>query len=163
MQVQVISKVEGSNQLIKEYLGKISLNKGSVVLVDIRIEDIEKIEYLNNQAAITLKNGEKILIENFDKEESSLVFRNENSELYLFDFETISYNPIDKIEPLLYPTSEVDKGALFIWPIALASGAGIIAAVANVLDSKDSLNGKSAYELYVEEARKNGEEPLSQE
>src|SRR5690606_11303184 len=132
MQVQVISKVDGSNQLVKEYLEKIVLTKDSIDLVDIKIEDIEKIEYLSNQAVITLKNGEKIVVDNFDEAESSLVFRNEKSELYLFDFETISYNPIDKIEPLLYGQSE--STFISVWPfVGLAlSGIGLIAAGSSV-------------------------------
>jgi hypothetical protein len=36
MQVQVISKAGGNNQLIKEYLEKIELDKDSVVLVDVK-------------------------------------------------------------------------------------------------------------------------------
>jgi len=45
--------------LIKNYLHKIKLTDSSIVLIDVKVEDIEKIEYLNNQAVITLKNGEK--------------------------------------------------------------------------------------------------------
>ncbi|WP_347455732.1 BapA/Bap/LapF family large adhesin [Acinetobacter thermotolerans] len=116
MQVQVISKAGGSNKLIKEYIEAIQIKEESVVLIDVKIEDIEKIEYLDNKAIITLKNGEQIVIDNFNIEESSLVFRNENSELFLFDSETITYNPIDKIEPLLYGHSS--SSFISVWPIA---------------------------------------------
>ncbi|WP_347463745.1 SwmB domain-containing protein [Acinetobacter thermotolerans] len=130
MQVQVISKAGGSNKLIKEYIEAIQLKEESVVLIDVKIEDIEKIEYLDNKAIITLKNGEQIVIDNFNIEESSLVFRNENSELFLFDFETISYNPIDKIEPLLYGHSS--SSFISIWPIAglALGGIGLVAGAA---------------------------------
>lgn len=106
MQIQVISKAGGNTQLIKEYLEKIELNKDSVVLVDVKVEDIEKIEYINNQAVITLKNGEKILVDQFNPEKSSLVFRNEQSEMFLFNFDSVSYNPLNELESLLYKGSE---------------------------------------------------------
>lgn len=130
MQVQVIAKENGSNNLIKNYLHKIELTDSSIVLIDVKVEDIEKIEYLNNQAVITLKNGEKIAVDNFDIEESSLVFRNEQAELFLFDFKTITYNPIDKIEPLLYGQSE--SSFVSVWPfVGLAlGGVGLIAGAA---------------------------------
>ena len=130
MQVQVIAKENGSNSLIKNYLHKIKLTDSSIVLIDVKVEDIEKIEYLNNQAVITLKNGEKIAVDNFNIEESSLVFRNEQAEFFLFDFKTVTYNPIDKIEPLLYGQSE----SLFVsvWPFVSlgAAGIGVIAGAA---------------------------------
>ncbi|MFC3508082.1 BapA prefix-like domain-containing protein, partial [Acinetobacter pseudolwoffii] len=150
MQVQVISKVDGSNQLVKEYLEKIVLTKDSIVLVDIKIEDIEKIEYLSNQAVITLKNGEKIVVDNFDEAESSLVFRNEKSELYLFDFETISYNPIDKIEPLLYGQSE--STFISVWPfVGLAlSGIGLIAAGSSGSSSSSENNDSIVDEVVTQ-------------
>ena len=59
MQVQVISKSNGSNNLIKNYLQKIELADSSIVLMDVKVEDIEKIEYINNQAVITLKMAKK--------------------------------------------------------------------------------------------------------
>ncbi|WP_347456806.1 BapA/Bap/LapF family large adhesin [Acinetobacter thermotolerans] len=138
MQVQVISKAGGSNKLIKEYIEAIQLKEESVVLIDVKIEDIEKIEYLDNKAIITLKNGEQIVIDNFNIEESSLVFRNENSELFLFDFETISYNPIDKIEPLLYGHSS--SSFISIWPIAglALGGIGLVAGAAGGSSSSSS-------------------------
>ncbi|MFV5310960.1 Ig-like domain-containing protein [Acinetobacter schindleri] len=130
MQVQVIAKENGSNSLIKNYLHKIKLTDSSIVLIDVKVEDIEKIEYLNNQAVITLKNGEKIAVDNFNIEESSLVFRNEQAELFLFDFKTVTYNPIDKIEPLLYGQSE--SSFVSVWPfVGLAlGGIGLIAGAA---------------------------------
>ncbi|MGN9714564.1 BapA/Bap/LapF family prefix-like domain-containing protein, partial [Acinetobacter variabilis] len=140
MQVQVISKAGGNNQLIKEYLEKIELNKDSVVLVDVKVEDIEKIEYINNQAVITLKSGEIIVVNQFNPEKSSLVFRNEQSEMFLFDFETLDYNPIDKIEPLLYGHSE--SAFINIWPIAGLGIAGI-GLIAGITDNKNS-NTESA-------------------
>ncbi|WP_347473804.1 Ig-like domain-containing protein [Acinetobacter thermotolerans] len=137
MQVQVISKAGGSNKLIKEYIEAIQLKEESVVLIDVKIEDIEKIEYLDNKAIITLKNGEQIVIDNFNIEESSLVFRNENSELFLFDFETISYNPIDKIEPLLYGHSE--SSFISVWPIVGTVGvSGLMAAAIGGSSSSSS-------------------------
>ena len=130
MQVQVVAKENGSNSLIKNYLHKIKLTDSSIVLIDVKVEDIEKIEYLNNQAVITLKNGEKIAVDNFNIEESSLVFRNEQTELFLFDFKTVTYNPIDKIEPLLYGQSE--SSFVSVWPfVGLAlGGIGLIAGAA---------------------------------
>ncbi|MFV5525462.1 BapA prefix-like domain-containing protein, partial [Acinetobacter variabilis] len=140
MQVQVISKAGGNNQLIKEYLEKIELNKDSVVLVDVKVEDIEKIEYINNQAVITLKSGEIILVNQFNPKKSSLIFRNEQSEMFLYDFETLDYNPIDKIEPLLYGHSE--SAFINIWPIAGLGIAGI-GLIAGITDNKNS-NTESA-------------------
>ena len=68
MQIQVILKADGNNQLIKEYLEAIQLKNDSVILVDVKVEDIEKIEYLDNKAIITLRNGEQIVIDNFKVE-----------------------------------------------------------------------------------------------
>ncbi|ATO20794.1 hypothetical protein BS636_14445 [Acinetobacter sp. LoGeW2-3] len=141
MQVQVISKENGSNNLIKNYSQKIELNNNSVVLIDVKVEDIEKIEYLNNQAVITLKNGEKIAVDNFNIEESSLVFRNEQAELFLFDFKTITYNPIDKIEPLLYGQSE--SSFVSVWP--WAAGAAVIGGLAIAAGSSGSSSGSNSH------------------
>ncbi|MCO8066283.1 Ig-like domain-containing protein [Acinetobacter schindleri] len=130
MQVQVIAKENGSNNLIKNYLHKIELTDSSIVLIDVKVEDIEKIEYINNQAVITLKNGEKIIVDNFNVEESSLVFRNEQSELFLFDFETVSYDPLSEIELLLNGSQ---SSLIDLWPwVAGAVAVGILTADSSV-------------------------------
>ncbi|WP_104501047.1 BapA/Bap/LapF family large adhesin [Acinetobacter indicus] len=130
MQIQMISKSTWDTQVVTKELKNLSLSESTVVLIDIRVENIEKIDYSHNKVIIFLNNGEQIIIENFNSEESSLVFRNENSELFLFDFETISYNPIDKIEPLLYGHSS--SSFISIWPIAglVLGGIGLVAGAA---------------------------------
>ncbi|WP_168526772.1 BapA prefix-like domain-containing protein, partial [Acinetobacter sp. A3] len=145
MQVQIISKENGSNSVINEIVEKILLSENSIVLIDTKIEDIDKIDYLNNQAVITLKNGEKIIVDNFNVEESSLVFRNEQSELFIYDFNSVSYNPLSNIELLLN-----DSGNFLIdlWP--WAAGAVAIGALAG---AGGGSSGKSQTNIAHEEAK----------
>ncbi|WP_411687958.1 BapA/Bap/LapF family large adhesin [Acinetobacter indicus] len=138
MQIQMISKSTWDTQVVTKELKNLSLSESTVVLIDIRVENIEKIDYSHNKVIIFLNNGEQIIIENFNSEESSLLFRGEQSELFLFDFETISYNPIDKIEPLLYGHSS--SSFISIWPIAglALGGIGLVAGAAGGSSSSSS-------------------------
>ncbi|WP_435370314.1 BapA/Bap/LapF family prefix-like domain-containing protein, partial [Acinetobacter indicus] len=142
MQIQMISKSTWDTQVVTKELKNLSLSESTVVLIDIRVENIEKIDYSHNKVIIFLNNGEQIIIENFNSEESSLLFRGEQSELFLFDFETISYNPIDKIEPLLYEQS--DSSIINIWPwVGGAAGIGVLSAAVGSNGSSGSTSNST--------------------
>ncbi|WP_431605735.1 GA-like domain-containing protein [Acinetobacter schindleri] len=112
------------------------LNQNSVVKIGVKIEDVANILREGNAAVITLKNGKKIVVENyFDPavNESLLVFEGNNGELYWAEFtdssgqllDVVKYNPIT--EEALLGGGATDLlpwigGALAVGGIAAAVG-----------------------------------------
>ena len=130
--ISVISK-ESHQVLENVNSSKVGLNENSVVVVQVSKDDVASITRENNNALITLRNGEVIVVENYFNAEfadNSLVFQDDSGQLYWVKFtntdgtiaETILYYPIEEIEPLLYSDNFV--GGILPWLV----GAGIAAA-----------------------------------
>uniref|UniRef100_UPI003F55E2A8 BapA/Bap/LapF family prefix-like domain-containing protein n=1 Tax=Acinetobacter schindleri TaxID=108981 RepID=UPI003F55E2A8 len=143
--IDILAKNNG--QIIQSLnADSVILNQNSVVKIGVKIDDVANILREGNAAVITLKNGEKIVVENyFDPtvNESLLVFEGNNGELYWAEFtdssgqmlDVVKYNPITE-EALL------GGGATDLLPWiggALAVG-GIAAAVGGSGGSSSSGN-----------------------
>ncbi|MEK5768336.1 GA-like domain-containing protein, partial [Acinetobacter schindleri] len=143
--IDILAKNNG--QIIQSLnTNSVVLNQNSVVKIGVKIDDVANILREGNAAVITLKNGEKIVVENyFDPavNESLLVFEGNNGELYWAEFtdssgqmlDVVKYNPITE-EALL------GGGATDLLPWiggALAVG-GIAAAVGGSGGSSSSNN-----------------------
>ena len=135
--ISVISK-ESQQVLENVNSSKVGLNENSVVVVQVSKDDVVSITRENNNALITLRNGEVIVVENYFNAEfadNSLVFQDDSGQLYWVKFtstdgtiaETILYYPIEEIEPLLYSDNFV--GGILPWLVG-AGVAGIAAAAA---------------------------------
>ncbi|MEQ1370542.1 SwmB domain-containing protein, partial [Acinetobacter schindleri] len=135
--IDILAKNNG--QIIQSLnADSVILNQNSVVKIGVKIEDVANILREGNAAVITLKNGEKIVVENyFDPavNESLLVFEGDNGELYWAEFtdssgqmlETIKYHPFQ--EELLSAGSLEGLlpwigGAVAIGGIAAAASSG---------------------------------------
>ncbi|WP_333839930.1 GA-like domain-containing protein, partial [Acinetobacter schindleri] len=133
--IDILAKNNG--QIIQSLnADSVILNQNSVVKIGVKIEDVANILREGNAAVITLKNGEKIVVENyFDPavNESLLVFEGNNGELYWAEFtdssgqllDVVKYNPIT--EEALLGGEATDLlpwigGALAVGGIAAAVG-----------------------------------------
>lgn len=135
--IKVISK-ETHQLLVESNSGKIILSDASVVVLKINKNDVKQIEKKGLNAVVTLKTGEKIIIENFFSDdvyhsENSLVFENDQKKLLWVQFtdangailDNITYSYINSIEPLLYKDAvagplgwsfiPVTIGGIFLW------------------------------------------------
>ena len=133
--IDILAKNNG--QIIQSLnTNSVVLNQNSVVKIGVKIEDVANILREGNAAVITLKNGKKIVVENyFDPavNESLLVFEGNNGELYWAEFtdssgqllDVVKYNPIT--EEALLGGGATDLlpwigGALAVGGIAAAVG-----------------------------------------
>ncbi|WP_312080450.1 BapA/Bap/LapF family prefix-like domain-containing protein, partial [Acinetobacter schindleri] len=131
--IDILAKNNG--QIIQSLnTDSVILNQNSVVKIGVKIEDVANILREGNAAVITLKSGEKIVVENyFDPavNESLLVFEGNNGELYWAEFTDssgqllVKYNPIT--EEALLGGGATDLlpwigGALAVGGIAAAVG-----------------------------------------
>ena len=133
--IDILAKNNG--QIIQSLnADSVILNQNSVVKIGVKIDDVANILREGNAAVITLKNGEKIVVENyFDPavNESLLVFEGNNGELYWAEFtdssgqmlDVVKYNPIT--EEALLGGGATDLlpwigGALAVGGIAAAVG-----------------------------------------
>lgn len=126
--MQVISKTT-HKVILETEVTHIRLSENSVVVLDLSRDEIESILREGTSAIIVLKNGEKIIIENFFAENSDHeIVLKEDIRLYHAEFTTdgqfIRYDLLNDIEPLLY--SDPLKAAL-PW-IGGALGVGALAA-----------------------------------
>ena len=137
-QITVTSK-ETSQVLKQVNANTIGLSQNSVVLINVDKDNVQSITRSGDDAVITLKNGEVIVVENYfspQTPDNSLVFVDDDGQLYWAQFtdaagqiaESITFVPLDNITPLLYSDSFV--GAFLPW-IAGAGAAGAIAAAAS--------------------------------
>ncbi|MEN8283392.1 BapA/Bap/LapF family prefix-like domain-containing protein [Acinetobacter gerneri] len=84
--IQVISKK--THQILEKVNNnQIKLNGDSVVQIKASAQDVLSIERSGNNAIITLKNGEKIIIENyFNAENSNSLVFDDNNQLSVLSF-----------------------------------------------------------------------------
>ena len=147
-QLKIVSK-ESHNVLQDNVDGNVTLSEASVVIVKANAEDIQQIKRDGNNAVITLKSGEQIVIVNFfpngkDDTENSLVFEDEQHQLKWAQFidangvslESITLTTIESIEPLLFGANSMNPWAWLAIP-AVAAGIAIASH-----DNKDSTPDK---------------------
>uniref|UniRef100_UPI0013A708AC Ig-like domain-containing protein n=1 Tax=Acinetobacter sp. MB5 TaxID=2069438 RepID=UPI0013A708AC len=137
--IQIISK-ESHKVLETINSNHVSVTQNSVVVVDVRQQDVATITRDGNSAVITLKNGDQIVIQNFyntNTPDNSLVFRDDNHELLVIEHSAtseVSYLPIESIDPLLYTDSAnavAGAAGLSAWGIGAGLAAGVVAAAAS--------------------------------
>ncbi|ALH95750.1 Ig-like domain repeat protein [Acinetobacter equi] len=136
MNVELISKK--THEILNNGDAKnISLTEATVVIVYVAKNNVKAIEKVNKNVVIILMSGEKIIIENFFKDDSNksdntLVLENDDTRELLWVkivgengelLNPISYNPIQSIEPFLYEQTDYLN---FVVPL-LAGGAAIAA------------------------------------
>ncbi|EPF69878.1 hypothetical protein F945_03627 [Acinetobacter rudis CIP 110305] len=121
-EMKIVSKA--SHKVLQELNGqKAALTEASVVVIKANMDDVQQIVKDGKNAVITLKNGEKIVIENFFtgvgyETENSLVLNDDDNKLLWAQFtdangamlDNITFGYIDTIEPLLY-----HDGAYSLW------------------------------------------------
>src|SRR5690606_9111295 len=179
-EIQVLAKDNG--QLIQNLnTDSIILNQHSVVKFGVKIEDIANIKKEGDAAVITLKNGEKIVVENYFEsgvDESLLVFEGKNGELYWAEFtdssgqllDVIKYNPITEEALLGGAASELLPwigGAIAVGGIVAGASSGGSSnngggsPVTNPVDAaevliKDAEDKQKAAEDLLNELQKDG-------
>ena len=88
---------------------KIQISQPSIVQLDLKQEDIQTIHRVGNQCVITLKNGQKIIIDDFYTDDfgspNTLVLKGTQSQYDLVEMDvdgkTVSYRPVDELmQPL---------------------------------------------------------------
>ncbi|ATO19676.1 hypothetical protein BS636_08430 [Acinetobacter sp. LoGeW2-3] len=178
--IEILAKDNG--QIIQSLnADSVVLNQNSIVKVGAKIEDVANITREGNAAIITLKNGEKIVVENyFDPavNESLLAFEGNNGELYWAEFtdssgqllDVIKYNPITEEALLGGAASELLPwigGAIAVGGIAAAASSGGSSnngggsPVTNPVDAaealiKDAEDKQKAAEDLLNELQKDG-------
>lgn len=167
----VVTEKVANNTSIQGSKPEISLNGPSIVALDLKKDDIAKIEYEGNSMIITLKNGEKLTISPIQVVDGQLssdvvltgdgtqfeqVIMNKTEDgSWLLD----KYSKLNTLDSLLI--SENRSGGIGLLGLAGgAVGAGIAAYSVNEssdrkdgingVDGTDGVNGKSAYELAVD-------------
>ena len=143
---QVIQNVKGNG---------VGISENSVIVLNIKKDDVLKIERIGNNVVIHLNNGELITIEDYFKfNDCSLVLHDDQHNILLVNFtdssgtiiDPIIYEPIENIEPLLYD----DDFAGLILPWAAGGvAAGGLAALGGSSGSSDSQSEKALLHKYV--------------
>ncbi|WP_180644512.1 Ig-like domain-containing protein [Acinetobacter bereziniae] len=146
LNIQIVSK-ETHQVLDLKGSTDVKLVENSVVIINVKKEDIASTERVGNALVILLKSGEKISIENFfaTHSDNDIVLKDDQNKLFLLELnqtqdvlETVNYISINDIEPLLYHDVNIE---ILPWVIGGALGIGAIAAIANNDSSSDKKNG----------------------
>src|SRR5690606_30666363 len=122
----------------------VSLNQSSIVKINLNIDEVASISRQGNAAVVTLKNGEKITLENyfdFPAESNKIIFENDG-ELYWAQFtdasgailDTINYIPLEQ----LAIEESVAGLAISPWLIGAGLAAGLGGAIAAVQGDSNS-------------------------
>ncbi|MFW1973897.1 Ig-like domain-containing protein, partial [Acinetobacter bereziniae] len=146
LNIQIVSK-ETHQVLDLKGSTDVKLVENSVVIINVKKEDIASTERVGNTLVILLKSGEKISIENFfaTHSDNDIVLKDDQNKLFLLELnqtqdvlETVNYISINDIEPLLYHDANIE---ILPWVIGGGLGIGAIAAIANNDSSSDKKNG----------------------
>ncbi|MEQ1309843.1 Ig-like domain-containing protein, partial [Acinetobacter bereziniae] len=146
LNIQIVSK-ETHQVLDLKGSTDVKLVENSVVIINVKKEDIASTERVGNALVILLKSGEKISIENFfaSHSDNDIVLKDDQNKFFLLELnqtqdvlETVNYISINDIEPLLYHDANIE---ILPWVIGGALGIGAIAAIANNDSSSDKKNG----------------------
>ncbi|MCF8999981.1 BapA/Bap/LapF family prefix-like domain-containing protein, partial [Acinetobacter nectaris] len=134
--LQVISK--SSHKIIDNINSdSVNVNQNSVVRVNVKYEDVASISRSGNSAIITLKDGEKIVIENFynvSTPDNSLVFINNQHDFLVIEHSAqgiINYEPLSSIQTLLYDSATVTAmGGSISLPLLVGSAGLVVGGIA---------------------------------
>ncbi|WP_171497808.1 Ig-like domain-containing protein, partial [Acinetobacter ursingii] len=125
----------------------LTLSEPSVVLLQVDIKDVSRIEKDGRNVKVTLKTGEVILISDFfdstgsgDSSKNTLVFENKDHTLSWINYidnhgavvEGVNYSYVDDIEIFLYHDNSASP---WLWAALPAAGATV--AIASNSDTKD--------------------------
>ncbi|WP_171497378.1 Ig-like domain-containing protein, partial [Acinetobacter ursingii] len=125
----------------------LTLSEPSVVLLQVDIKDVNRIEKDGRNVKVTLKSGEVILISDFfdstgsgDSSKNTLVFENKDHTLSWINYidnhgavvEGVNYSYVDDIEIFLYHDNSASP---WLWAALPAAGATV--AIASNSDTKD--------------------------
>ncbi|OTG90607.1 Ig-like domain-containing protein, partial [Acinetobacter sp. ANC 3832] len=126
--IVVVAK-NGGDLLQDTQASDVVLNQASVVQVGVTKEHVESILREGNSVVITLKDGEKIVIENFfndaNNADNSLVFPEQDKGFALVEFDAagkgVNYAGLESVEPLIY--SDGNAGLIpWLFPVVTAGG-----------------------------------------
>ncbi|HCK29172.1 MAG TPA: hypothetical protein DHW29_02540, partial [Acinetobacter ursingii] len=144
--VKIVSK-KTHEILLEGQKDNLTLSEPSVVLLQVDIKDVSRIEKDGRNVKVTLKTGEVILISDFfdstgsgDSSKNTLVFENKDHTLSWINYidnhgavvEGVNYSYVDDIEIFLYHDNSASP---WLWAALPAAGATV--AIASNSDTKD--------------------------
>ena len=129
---------------------KIQISQPSIVQLDLKQEDIQTIHRVGNQCVITLKNGQKIIIDDFYTDDfgspNTLVLKGTQSQYDLVEMDvdgkTVSYRPVDELmQPLSssiqqVPTQTMTEASLPVEEIDESSSSSMLKAGLAILGAE---------------------------
>ncbi|WP_213062846.1 Ig-like domain-containing protein, partial [Acinetobacter piscicola] len=127
----VIVAKNGGDLLQDTQASEVVLSQPSVVQVGVTKDAVESITREGNNVVIVLKNGEKIVVDNFfndaNNADNSLVFPEQDKGFALVEFDSangaVNYLGLDSLEPLLYSN---DSAGLIAWLFPVVTAGGIL-------------------------------------
>ena len=127
----VIVAKNGGDLLQDTQASEVVLSQPSVVQVGVTKDAVESITREGNNVVIVLKNGEKIVVDNFfndaNNADNSLVFPEQDKGFALVEFDSangaVNYLGLDNLEPLLYSN---DTAGLIAWLFPVVTAGGIL-------------------------------------
>lgn len=136
--IDIISKVSG--ELIESANSNtVVLNQNSIVKINLSYEDVANFSKEGNSAVITLKNGEKIIIESYfdDAQGSHEIVFDDGIKSYWAEFtdaanniaSTIKYHPLTSLEALIAGGSLTALSGALPWVVGAITIGGAIAIV----------------------------------
>ncbi len=143
--VKIVSK-KNHEILVEGQKDSLTLLEPSVVLLQVDIKDVNRIEKDGRNVKVTLKSGEVIIISDFfdsngsgDSSKNTLAFENKDHTLSWINYidnhgavvEGVNYSYVDDIEIFLYHDNSVSP---WLWAALPAAGATV--AIASNSDSK---------------------------
>ncbi|RKG36781.1 Ig-like domain-containing protein, partial [Acinetobacter rongchengensis] len=138
----VIVAKNGGDLLQDTQASEVVLSQPSVVQIGVTKDAVESITREGNNVVIVLKNGEKIVVDNFfndaNNADNSLVFPEQDKGFALVQFDStngaVNYLGLDNLEPLLYTS---DNAGLIAWLFPVVTAGGILWWAHRDHDSKD--------------------------
>ena len=127
----VIVAKNGGDLLQDTQASEVVLSQPSVVQVGVTKDALESITREGNNVVIVLKNGEKIVVDNFfndaNNADNSLVFPEQDKGFALVEFDSangaVNYLGLDNLESLLYSN---DTAGLIAWLFPVVTAGGIL-------------------------------------
>ncbi|WP_010113584.1 Ig-like domain-containing protein, partial [Acinetobacter sp. P8-3-8] len=127
----VIVAKNGGDLLQDTQASEVVLSQPSVVQIGVTKDAVASITREGNNVVVVLKNGEKIVIDNFfndaNNADNSLVFPEQDKGFALVEFDSangaVNYLGLDNLEPLLYSN---DTAGLIAWLFPVVTAGGIL-------------------------------------
>ncbi|MBJ9986053.1 BapA prefix-like domain-containing protein, partial [Acinetobacter sp. S40] len=148
-EIQIIAKASHAT-VTDTTASTVKLTEASVVLIKTPSSEVNSITRDGTSAVVELKNGEKIIIQDFFSTQTatnnSLVFEDAPNKLMWAQFvdaqgntvNPVVYEPLNNVEPLLY-----DEHGNAISPWAWVGGVAAVGAIAAALGSSGGGGGNS--------------------